>query len=96
MAKNEQKNPTSIFRGSVPIAGFNSARLVKGNPTKGYFQKRRAEIDRSEIRRGIRELSDRHIGMLLTMPQNSANRHVCREGERELSKRHNGKVIIEL
>jgi hypothetical protein len=77
----------------VPIAGFNSARIVRANPTKGYFPKRREEIDHLDIRKGIRDLPDRHIGMLLTMPNNSV---VQREAERELRQRHHGKTIIEL
>jgi hypothetical protein len=80
----------------VSKAGFNSASLVKVSPRKGYFPQRRADIERLEIRRGMRQLPDLHIGMLLTMSQNSANREVRREAERELRKRHYGKVMFEL
>lgn len=81
---------------AIPQSGFNSLSLVKQNPTKGSFLKRRENTDRAEIRRGMRDLPDRHIGMLLTIHDNSANREVSRQAESELRKRHNGKVIIEL
>jgi hypothetical protein len=94
---NQDQNQKSVTPNrAVPIAGFNSARLAKASPKKGYFPKRREGTDRIEIRKGIRDLPDRHIGMLLTMPQNSGNSEVQREAERELRKRHNGKVLFEL
>lgn len=94
---NQDSNQKSVTPNrAVPMAGFNSAKIVKSNPTKGSFPQRRTDTDRSEIRKGVRELPDIHIGMLLTMHDNSANRDVVREAERELRKRHNGKVMFEL
>jgi hypothetical protein len=97
---NQDQNRKSVTPNrAIPIAGFNSARIVKGEVRTEYFPKRRENTDRievREIRRGIRDLPDRHIGMLLTLTNNSANREVQREAERELRQRHHGKVIIEL
>lgn len=81
---------------AISQAGFNSARIEKGEQRKGYYDKRRENLARIEIRKGIRHLPDIHIGMLLTMPKNSANCEVQKEAEIELRKRHNGKVIFEL
>jgi len=94
---NQEANRKSVSPNRAnPIAGFNSARTVKGNPTKGYFPQRRIDKERAEIQRAIRDLPDKHIGMLLTTNQSPENSEVRREGERELRKRHNGKVIFEL
>jgi hypothetical protein len=94
---NQDQNRKSVTPNrAIPIAGFNSARIVKANPTKGYYPKRKENRDRTEIRRGMRDLPDRHIGMLLTLTNNAENSEVQREAKRELRLRHNGKVIIEL
>ena len=87
---NKQNFPKREFK---PNGGFNSPRLVNQNVRKRYFPKRRENINRPEVRRGIHSLSDKHLGMLLTMQNNS---EVSKEVERELRKRHNGKVIFEL
>lgn len=94
---NQDSNQKSVTPNrEVPLAGFHSAKIVKANPTKGSFPQRRIDASRSEIRNGVRNLPDIHIGMLLTIHNNSENSEVVREAEKELRKRHNGKVIFEL
>jgi DNA integrity scanning protein DisA with diadenylate cyclase activity len=91
--ENEQNKQNFPKRELMPKDGFNSSRFENQNVRKGDFPKKRENINKSEIRRGIQKLSDKHLGMLITMQNNS---EVSKEVEKELRKRHNGKVIFEL